>query len=381
MGEQERVKERVRGTLELDGYERTFQNRAEFLEHQLTGKIVVKGSERPWELCRQGYCRFYLHPLLHKDAVLRDWYAFMLDIKTHSGRHRHQGGLIIFVVEGKGGTEVDGERLAWEAGDLVLLPVKPNGVEHKHYNAEPGKSCRWLAIVYTPLWDHVASEFAQLELSPDFIAKYGQPESFITGKVENTLGSRFFEQLDESTLYRQGVESASSRTAHGGPQTFYDRLMELRDSQRALRKTASWLVKGHETPWEQNPQGIMQWLMHPAKKDIVIHTLLTYIQEIPPGSRSGKQRYQGNMLIYIIGGKGYTVIDGVKHPWEAGDVVQLPLRRDGVVFQHFNSDPQKPARFLACEPNHVNSAGMDRGSGFEQLEESPDFGSRYEPAA
>jgi hypothetical protein len=87
------------------------------------------------------------------------------------------------------------------------------------------------------------------------------------------------------------------------------------------------------------------------------------------------------MLIYIIGGKGYTVIDGVKHPWEAGDVVQLPLRRDGVVFQHFNSDPQKPARFLACEPNHVNSAGMDRGSGFEQLEESPDFGSRYEPAA
>ena len=299
MGDQERVRERTRGTLELDGYEQTFRSRTEFLEHQLRGKVVVKGSEREWELCRQGLCKFYLHPLLHHDAVLRDWYAFMLDIKTHSGRHRHQGGLVIFVVEGNGATEVDGEKLPWQTGDLILLPIKPNGVEHKHYNREPGKSCRWLALVYTPLWDHVASEFAQLELSPDFIAKYGQPENFITGKIENTLGSRFFKEQDERTLYRQGAGLAAEVT-DGGHGTFYDQLIELRDSQRAERKTAPWLVKGRETPWENNPQGIMQWLMHPAKKDIVMRTLITYVQEIPAASRSGKQRYQGNMLIYMI---------------------------------------------------------------------------------
>ena len=75
----------------------------------------------------------------------------------------------------------------------------------------------------------------------------------------------------------------------------------------------------------------------------------------------------------IIEGRGYTMIDGVKHPWETGDVLNLPLRNNGIVVQHFNSDHEKPAKFVAAEPNWFACTGVDRGCGFEQLEDSPNY--------
>jgi quercetin dioxygenase-like cupin family protein len=84
-------------------------------------------------------------------------------------------------------------------------------------------------------------------------------------------------------------------------------------------------------------------------------------------------KFQGGQVIYVIAGRGYTLLDGVKHPWAAGDVINLPLRRGGIVVQHFNEDPETPARFLAVEPNLFACTSVDRGSGFEQLEDAPEF--------
>ena len=44
-------------------------------------------------------------------------------------------------------------------------------------------------------------------------------------------------------------------------------------------------------------------------------------QEIPPGSRSGRLKFQGGQILFIVEGRGHTMLDGVKHAWEAGDVV------------------------------------------------------------
>ena len=74
-----------------------------------------------------------------KDTPLQHWRVFIHDIKTRSGKHRHQGGLVIYVLEGKGYSVVDGERKDWEKGDLVLLPMKPEGVEHQHFNLDPAE--------------------------------------------------------------------------------------------------------------------------------------------------------------------------------------------------------------------------------------------------
>ena len=47
--EQERVRTRDRGQMELVGYELSLKERADFQERQRTGRIVVKGSEQEWE--------------------------------------------------------------------------------------------------------------------------------------------------------------------------------------------------------------------------------------------------------------------------------------------------------------------------------------------
>jgi len=155
---------------------------------------------------------------------------------------------------------------------------------------------------------------------------------------------------------------------------WYGELIKLRDEERKRIEAATMLVKGKELPLEVNPQGLMKWYMHPCKDDTAHKALIIYVQEIPPQSKSGKQKYQGGMVIYIIQGRGFTVIDEDTYHWKEGDILQLPLKPDGVVFQHFNSSPDTAARLIAVEPNLVGALGVDRGSGFEQLEVAPEFG-------
>jgi len=133
------------------------------------------------------------------------------------------------------------------------------------------------------------------------------------------------------------------------------------------------VVDGEDLPWEVNELGMMKWYLHPLIEDTGIHSLIIYVQKLPPQSRSGRLRLQGGQAIYIVEGSGYTTLDGVKFFWQEGDVLQIPLRWNGVIFQHFNSDPNREAILICAEPNYVHSLGVDRGSGFEVLESAPEF--------
>lgn len=157
---------------------------------------------------------------------------------------------------------------------------------------------------------------------------------------------------------------------------YWDELLALRDRQRAERRSGVQVIKESDLPLEVNRQGLMRWYMHPAIKDTVLSTYLCFQQDIPPGSRSGRLKFQGGQVIYVIEGRGHTLIDGVKHAWEAGDVLNLPLRRGGIVVQHVNDDPERTARFIAVEPNLFECTSVDRGSGFEQIEDAPEYDRR-----
>jgi len=154
---------------------------------------------------------------------------------------------------------------------------------------------------------------------------------------------------------------------------YWDELLKLRDLQREQRKNGLQVIEEDELPLENNRQGLIRWYMHPSITDTVLTTLFFFHQEIPPGSRSGRLKFQGGQVMLITEGKGYTMVDGVKYVWEAGDVLNLPIRNDGIIVQHFNTDPQNPAKFVAAEPNWFACVGVDRGCGFEQLENSPDY--------
>jgi len=155
--------------------------------------------------------------------------------------------------------------------------------------------------------------------------------------------------------------------------TKYQELIELRDKERARIASSSVCVKGKELPLEVNPQGMLKWYMHPNIETTAHKFIMFYAQEIPPGSRSGKQRTQGGVVFVVVEGSGFTVIDGQRHDWKQNDVVQLPIKPDGVVFQHFNANEKARALLIAAEPNLAATTGVDRACGFEQLEDAPEY--------
>jgi gentisate 1,2-dioxygenase len=341
-----------------------YRARNAFVERQFKGRIVVAGKTVPENVSRQGRTRWYLAPHQHKDTVLQDWFVFIHDVVVHSGRHIHQGGICLYVLEGHGYTEVDGVQYEWRAGDLILLPLKPGGVEHQHFNKEEGQGCRWLAFIYLPYKDHTASGLKQVSSSADFRDMPGA------------------DTPDETTPYNPSrdfagwpADSFGEIPATPGFNGYFD-LIRRRDAERQWLGDATCLLHGDALPWEVNPQGIMQWYLHPALREPATRTYLFYRQEIPPGSRSGCQRHQGGQIVYFLEGRGYTIIDGARYEWEAGDLLQLPLRPDGVAYQHFNASPAERVRLVACEPNAVDALGVDRGSGLVQLENCPEYARR-----
>ncbi|MFQ5683535.1 MAG: cupin domain-containing protein [Candidatus Binatia bacterium] len=150
-----------------------------------------------------------------------------------------------------------------------------------------------------------------------------------------------------------------------------DDLFQRRDSWRERMSDATTLVKGKDLPWERNRHGKMKWYLHPGLDDRAMRSLLVFMQEIPPGGRTGKQKHQGGLTHYIIEGRGYTMLNDEKHEWGPGDCVVFPILSHGVEYQHFNSDPKRPVIFIAAQPDLFDIIGVDMGSGFEQLEDAP----------
>ena len=171
MADMERTRTRERDAGEMTPYDIFIRSRREFLDRQNTGKVVVRLEDREYFNTKQGKLLYYVNAEKYKDTCLHDWRVFTHSLISHSGKHRHQGGLVIYVIEGKGYSVVDGERVDWEEGDLLLLPIKKGGVEHQHFNSAPGSECHWIAFSYMPFFDYNASEFTQTEVSPLYAGK------------------------------------------------------------------------------------------------------------------------------------------------------------------------------------------------------------------
>jgi len=168
---------------------------------------------------------------------------------------------------------------------------------------------------------------------------------------------------------RLGIEPAADRS-----ENLLEWLYQLRDYQREHQRNGAWLIKGKDLPWERNRQGKMKWFLHPALDNTSIRSMLFLMQEIPPGGKSGVQKTPGGQVLYVISGRGYTLLDGERFDWEAEDVVNIPIRANGVRVQHVNIDRREPVVFVQAEINLMDMLGVDRGSELEQVENAPEYG-------
>ncbi|HZP27257.1 MAG TPA: cupin domain-containing protein [Dehalococcoidia bacterium] len=107
---------------------------------------------------------------------------------------------------------------------------------------------------------------------------------------------------------------------------------------------------------EQGRACVPFWLMFTHE----IHTTADGI------TTSGQHRHQGGLGLFAIEGEGYTVVDGQRFDWKAGDFIMLPIKPNGCVHQHFSRNPDRAAKWLAI----IYSPYMQlTGAAFEQRKE------------
>lgn len=167
----ERFREREADSYDI--YDNFLAKQQKRLKRAHTGDIVMRKSAVPTELSRQGHLRFYLNSMENEGdattaSATQDWDVFIHEVRSESGMHRHQGGLVIYVVKGLGYTTIEGKRLDWKTGDLLLLPVIPGGVAHQHFNLDSEPS-EWIAFIFRPMHDAVGSYAEQVKEAPEFI--------------------------------------------------------------------------------------------------------------------------------------------------------------------------------------------------------------------
>jgi gentisate 1,2-dioxygenase len=141
--------------------------------------------------------------------------------------------------------------------------------------------------------------------------------------------------------------------------------------------------KASELKFVDGPQAYSRHYVEP--KDGISQLFHIHLEEYGPGGKSQKHGHVNEAAFYILDGKGYEVHDGIRYDWKAGDVA---IVHNNCVHQHFNADPNKPARALVMktkpmylfmnmlfqkqvEPRHKEPT--PEGVGFEPREEEQDY--------
>src|SRR6185503_5587282 len=118
----------------------------------------------------------------------------------------------------------------------------------------------------------------------------------------------------------------------------------LKDELKRLRSMPR-VIKGKDLMFNDGPQSFSKHFIEPV--DGLTQTLHVHLEEYAPGGRTQKHGHVNEAAFYILDGVGYEIHDGVRYDWKAGDVAVVHMN---CVHQHFNANPDKPARALVMKP-------------------------------
>jgi quercetin dioxygenase-like cupin family protein len=80
--------------------------------------------------------------------------------------------------------------------------------------------------------------------------------------------------------------------------------------------------------------------------DLPSHAISVTIGGLLPGGCSNRHRHTYETILYVLEGRGYTLVEDLRVDWQAGDAVYIPV---WAWHHHVNLDDENPAKYLACE--------------------------------
>ena len=282
-------------------YEGLFSRWADFYDRAHHAPTLIRGADVPYIVSRIGASNFYLIPHM-EDTPLLQWVVFVRFLKDHpNGRHRHQGGIALFGVDGHGYSIVNGRRYDWSRGDIVLLPLVPGGLDHQHFPAVPGEPATFMGIIYEPLIVALGAEMTQLE-----------PQDLPEAEVD-----------PEAAVFGDSSGSAPVEPTLDG-------LIELRERQRD-ELNLPIIIRRDELPVDRSGFGDLRWYLHPGRRGFAgTSPSLVFWQTLAEGESTDELFSPGNGFMFVLDGTPTIAVDDEVHSCVPGDMVCLPARRNGV---------------------------------------------------
>lgn len=234
----------------------------------------------------------------------------------HTGRHAH-GEEAIHILAGTGFAIIDGARYDWKPGTTLHVPYR---AEHQLVNTGTA------AAVY----------LSANTIDLDFAVKLGRLMQLDEkGRDDGALAARYPAETSQFApdgrriaLHLEDAMDENARREAGIAHPNKDA------DKGAHRHAGIWiLMGGSESPTDET-NGF-------RAKAVAMSTIF----EESPHSRSHSHTHTEAML-YVLEGRGYSLIDGERHDWEAGDAVHVPPRMTH--HGHFN-DSDDRARTLRIE--------------------------------
>ncbi len=240
-----------------------------------------------------------------RPSLVLDANVHQIDPGEVSTIHRHSWDAILFVVDGSGWSEVDGRRHEWRPWDTIYLP---GWAWHRHGN-EGGKPAKFASFSVQPMVELLGLAVVEDGGDTDFDQLPSRPAT-----TESGLGA------DPYSNRLRRLEQASKEFAESRVLTSYDDVI-FRVSPRGAR--SGFLVDssiGHRT------QG-----------------LTAVIHQLAPGLFQSRHRHGGEAWLFGVTGRGYSIIDDVRHDWGPGDLVIVD---HWTWHQHFNASDSDIASLI-----------------------------------
>jgi gentisate 1,2-dioxygenase len=236
--------------------------------------------------------------LTHKKATSRTLQMSIQLVKPgeRAECHRHTAAALRFVVEadGTGYTNVEGEQMLMEPGDLVLTP---NWTWHDHYNAG-NNNLVWLDVLDVPLSTHLDAQFHE-----NYAEGPAQPIIKRDGYCKQQFGA---------------IRPRQATLSNAAPPYTY----KWRDTLQALRNIAA---SGPTDPHD----GVLLEFINPATGGSTMPTIGCWVQLLQPGESTRPHRHTSSTIYHVIEGTGITVAGakkgaGKEMSWVARDCFFVP---------------------------------------------------------
>jgi gentisate 1,2-dioxygenase len=240
-------------------------------------------------------------PSINLDATVHE-----IDPGVTTPVHRHSWDAIMFVEDGAGWSEINGERVDWRPWDTVYLPAWS---WHRHAGGDTGRPARFHTWSVEPMLEQFGA--AILEEGGDAPFAELPPPPVRTATVEG------------ADPYARRAQRLAAKDAGGAAGRLITRFEDVQGLVTKRGARSLFLVD----------------------KSIGYRTsgLSAVMHELAPGLYQSRHRHGGEAWLYCVSGKGYSVIDEERRDWEAGDLIVVDHWQ---WHQHFNASDSETARII-----------------------------------